>query len=103
MTVYNEGERLAILELKTDSLHKRMDEQKQELKEAAAEVKSTLAERDAKQDAVNSEVLKKLDAIETDLTRYRGTWGGIMLVLTALVTVVTLLWKPVSQFLGKSP
>lgn len=41
----------------------------------------------------------KLDSMEKDLERYRGTVGAILLVLTAVTTFFKLFWHDVSKFL----
>lgn len=34
--------------------------------------------------AAQAEILKRLEAIERDLTKYRGAWGSVMMVVTAV-------------------
>lgn len=35
-------------------------------------------------EATQQEILKRLEAIEKDLTKYRGAWGTVMMVVTAV-------------------
>lgn len=39
----------------------------------------------------------KLDAMEKDLERYRGTVGAILLVLTAVTTFLKLFWNDLTK------
>lgn len=41
----------------------------------------------------------KLDAMEKDLDRYRGTVGAILLVATAVTTFFKLFWHDITKFL----
>ena len=41
----------------------------------------------------------KLDSMEKDLERYRGTVGAILLVLTAVTTFFKLFWHDLQKFL----
>jgi uncharacterized coiled-coil protein SlyX len=41
----------------------------------------------------------KLDSMEKDLERYRGTVGAILLVLTAVTTFFKLFWHDIQKFL----
>jgi uncharacterized coiled-coil protein SlyX len=40
----------------------------------------------------------KLDAVEKDLDRYRGTVGAILLVLGAITTFFKLFWHDITKF-----
>jgi hypothetical protein len=40
----------------------------------------------------------KLDAVEKDLDRYRGTVGAILLVATAVTTFFKLFWQDLNRF-----
>ena len=48
------------------------------------------AQRDAERSARIDEIDAKQDAIIQELARYRGTVGGVLLVVTALVTAFKL-------------
>jgi hypothetical protein len=102
MTAYNAGERLALLEQSNTALHRRLDEQKQEVKDAGAAVMKRLDERTKEQDDQTATIIGKLEAIEKDLTRYKGVWGGVILVLSALGAVLALVWEPLGKLIGKS-
>lgn len=61
-------------------------------------MKSTIPERlavvETKVDELkigHAAIMAKLDTMNVSLTRYRGAWGGIMLVFSALVAVASLL------------
>lgn len=43
----------------------------------------------------------KLDKLELDLARYRGLVGGVLLVVTALVSFVKFFWEDALKFFGK--
>lgn len=66
-----------------------------------------LAERMARQetltDGLLSDVTEMKDAlkeIQTALTKYRGFWGGITLMITAVVTFFTIAWDTIATKLG---
>ena len=40
----------------------------------------------------------KLDSLEKDLERYRGTVGGVLLVFTALITFFKLFWDDMLRY-----
>ena len=40
----------------------------------------------------------KIDSLEKDLERYRGTVGGVLLVFTALITFFKLFWHDMVRF-----
>lgn len=43
----------------------------------------------------------KLDVLEGDLSRYRGLVGGVLLVVTAVVTFAKLFYEDVMNYFGK--
>jgi hypothetical protein len=53
-------------------------------------------------DEFQKTMLEQVAAIRTELTRYKGMWGGIMLTLSALGALLTVVWKPLAQMFGKS-
>ncbi len=57
--------------------------------------------QDESRDEQLSEISNKLDALQIELSRYRGTVGGILLVVTALVTVFKLFGDSVIAFFDK--
>lgn len=48
-----------------------------------------------------SEINTKLDRLELDLARYRGLVGGVLLVVTAIVSFVKFFWEDTLKFFGK--
>lgn len=40
----------------------------------------------------------KIDALEKDLERYRGTVGAILLFVTAITTFIKLFWQDLMRF-----
>lgn len=48
-----------------------------------------------------AEINKKLDRMELDLARYRGLVGGVLLVVTALVSFAKFFWEDTIKFFEK--
>lgn len=46
-------------------------------------------------------ILEKLDALENELSRYRGVVGGILLVVTAVVTAIKLFGGAFVEYFSK--
>jgi hypothetical protein len=47
------------------------------------------------------EIAEKLDALQIELSRYRGTVGGILLVVTAIVTALKLFGGTILAYFNK--
>lgn len=45
----------------------------------------------------NAAILRSLQKIHTELTRYKGFVGGVVFVVTCVVTVVGYLWQGVAS------
>lgn len=43
----------------------------------------------------------KLDVLEKDLSRYRGLVGGVLLVITALISFFKFFWDDINKFFGR--
>ena len=52
-------------------------------------------------DIVLKEMVSKLDKIDKELSRYRGFVGGILLVVTAIVTFIKLFGEQIGAFFSK--
>jgi len=44
---------------------------------------------------------EKLDVLEKDLSRYRGLVGGVLLVVTAIVSFFRIFWESILEFFGR--
>jgi hypothetical protein len=44
---------------------------------------------------------EKLDVLEADLSRYRGLVGGVLLVVTAVVSFFRIFWESILEFFGR--
>ncbi len=52
-------------------------------------------------DVLLKEMVSKLDKIDKELSRYRGFVGGILLVVTAIVTFIKLFGEQIGNFFSK--
>jgi len=57
--------------------------------------------QDEHRDAQLGEISEKLDALQIELSRYRGTVGGILLVVTAVVTALKLFGGTILAYFNK--
>lgn len=48
-----------------------------------------------------AQVNAKLDRLELELARYRGLVGGVLLVVTAVVTFTKFFWGDITRFFGR--
>lgn len=39
-----------------------------------------------------------IDRMEGELTRYRGFWGGVVLIISAILTFLKFYWESVANF-----
>lgn len=58
-------------------------------------------EVDKKRDVQVASIITKLDTMELNLARYRGLVGGVLLVVTAVVTFIKFVWSDLLNFFGK--
>lgn len=56
---------------------------------------------DRKRDSQMASINTKLDRLELDLARYRGLVGGVLLVVTAIISFVKFFWADTLKFFGK--
>ena len=56
---------------------------------------------DERRDEQLHEIASKLDALQIELSRYRGTVGGILLVVTAIVTAIKLFGDSILSLFNK--
>ena len=57
--------------------------------------------QDEHRDEQLAEISEKLDALQIELSRYRGTVGGILLVVTAVVTALKLFGGTILAYFNK--
>lgn len=57
--------------------------------------------QDETRDDQLAEISDKLDALQIELSRYRGTVGGILLVVTAIVTALKLFGGAIADYFNK--
>ncbi len=57
--------------------------------------------QDQHRDEQLDEIAEKLDALQIELSRYRGTVGGILLVVTAVVTALKLFGGAILGYFNK--
>jgi len=57
--------------------------------------------QDESRDEQLAEIASKLDTLQLELSRYRGTVGGILLVVTAIVTAIKLFGDSLVSFFDK--
>lgn len=72
-----------------------------EIHERLASVEVIIAGHIKREEAQMGEIIDKLDALELELSRYRGIVGGILLVVTAVVTFIKLFGDQIAAFLSK--
>lgn len=69
---------------------------------ARVETRLKAIEDDITDDASDiAAVMSKLEKIDKELSRYRGFVGGILLVVTALVTFVKMFGEQIGSFFSK--
>lgn len=57
--------------------------------------------QDENRDDLLADISSKLDALQIELSRYRGTVGGILLVVTAIVTAFKLFGDSIVTWFNK--
>ena len=72
-----------------------------EIHERLACVEVILAGHIEREEEQVGKVLAKLDALEDELSRYRGIVGGILLMVTAIVTFVKLFGTGILEYFSK--
>ena len=75
-----------------------------EIYERLTRIETDLEHNEKSQEARDdqlSEIADKLDALQIELSRYRGTVGGILLVVTAVVTALKLFGGALTAFFNK--
>lgn len=45
------------------------------------------------------DIKEAIDRMESELTRYRGFWGGVVLVVSAILTFLKFYWDSVLNFI----
>ena len=66
--------------------------------ERLARVEQKLDSHIEDEEEIMERVVKKLDRIELELSRYRGFVGGILLMVTAVVTFFKIFGKDLADF-----
>jgi hypothetical protein len=77
-----------------------MDEVDVEMHERIARIETALGHHIEDEDEVLKAVVRKLDRIELELSRYRGIVGGILLAFTAMTAAVKLFGARVMALFG---
>jgi hypothetical protein len=72
-----------------------------ELHERIASLETKLDGHIADEEETLQQVVRKLDRIELEFSRYRGIVGGILIAISAVVTAVKMLWVPITGFFSK--
>lgn len=80
------------------------DREEKEVLQRVAKLEQRIDDRkavDQKRDRQMETINSKLDRMELDLARYRGLVGGVLLVVTAIVSFVKFFWADTLKFFGK--
>lgn len=72
-----------------------------ELHERIASLETKLDGHIADEEETLQQVVRKLDRIELEFSRYRGIVGGILIAISAVVTAIKMLWDPITDFFSK--
>lgn len=80
------------------------DKDEKEILQRVAKIEQQIEDHAAADDRRFSQMATidaKLDRLELDLARYRGLVGGVLLVVTALISFVKFFWADTLKFFGK--
>jgi len=69
-----------------------------EMHERLVRVEERLDSHVKREDKSMEEVVEKLDTIELELSRYRGFIGGVLLMVTAIVTFLKMFGADIKEF-----
>lgn len=78
--------------------------QETELFERVARIEQQLEDRAVEDEARSKQmdtISEKLDRIDHELSRYRGFVGGILLVVTAVISFFKFFWEDILRFFSK--
>jgi len=81
-----------------------MAEKEHEIRDRLAKVEQRVEDHVASADLRTRQMERiedKLDVLEKDLSRYRGLVGGVLLVVTALVSFFKFFWDDMIKFFGR--
>jgi len=80
------------------------DKDEKEILQRVARLEQRVDDRkeiDKKRESQMESINSKLDRMELDLARYRGLVGGVLLVVTAIVSFAKFFWEDTIKFFGK--